>query len=97
MNRISSDETELVGTWTQNESGQLVADDICHRIDWLIENVLEHVAFSRDFGAWETLFRDPADGRYWERTYPQGHLHGGGPPQLRVLDIDLARAKYGVL
>ena len=47
-------------------------------------------------GAWETLFRDPDDGRYWERVYPQGDLHGGGPPQLQVIDEAEAKRKYGI-
>jgi len=42
-----------------------------------------------------TLYRDPDDGRYWERTYPQSELHGGGPPELRVLATEDARQKYG--
>ena len=96
MKKISPDETELTGAWAQEPSGRVVADDVCQRIEWLTANVLQQVAFSKDFGAWETLFRDPSDGRLWERTYPEGHLQGGGPPRLRVIDVDHARAKYGL-
>src|ERR1700723_3459159 len=44
---------------------------------------------------WEALYRDPSDGRYWERTYPQSETHGGGPPQLSTITLDEAERKYG--
>ena len=43
---------------------------------------------------WETLYRDPRDGRLWELTYPQSEMHGGGPRRLHVLSRDEAAAKY---
>ena len=43
---------------------------------------------------WETLYRDPDDGRYWERTFPQSGSDGGGPPQLRFLTDYEAKDKY---
>jgi hypothetical protein len=52
------------------------------------------VAVHPEHGAWEILFRDPADGRYWELTYPQGGMQGGGPKRLKVLDVGSACAKY---
>jgi hypothetical protein len=58
---------------------------------------LENIADSAISGAWETLYRDPSDGRYWERTYPSGELHGGGPPALRCMTADEARRKYGAV
>ena len=41
-----------------------------------------------DGGGWETLYRDPDDGRFWKLTFPKGHLHGGGPPALILVSID---------
>jgi hypothetical protein len=32
---------------------------------------LRQIAVSEGSGGWETLFQDPNDGRYWERTFPQ--------------------------
>jgi hypothetical protein len=32
-----------------------------------------------DQSGWDALYVDPATGKFWELTYPQGHLHGGGP------------------
>jgi Immunity protein 27 len=69
--------------------------DLCERIAWLIAQHLQKIADRRQSGAWETLYRDPDDGRYWERTRPQSEMHGGGPPQLKCLTIQEASEKYG--
>jgi hypothetical protein len=90
---LGDDETDLTGQWVVQD-GQVIADETCKRIEELIKNSLQKVAISKDYGAWETLYRDPKDGRYWEKTYPQGHMHGGGPPKLRVLSVEQAKAKY---
>jgi hypothetical protein len=83
----------LIGAWVAGADG-VSADETCIRIENLVRNQLEHVADHPHNGAWETLFRDPRDGRFWERTYPQGNVHGGGPPALRVIPRLEARAKY---
>lgn len=93
--KLQSRETDLVGTWIS--IGPAVrADETCRRIEWLVKEVLQEVAVSPQWGAWETLFRDPEDGRFWERTYPQGHMHGGGPPRLTCISPEEARAKYAI-
>ena len=90
---LRPDERDLVGKW--NFDGfKTRSDEVCDRIKHLTERVLEKIAVSREYGAWETLFRDPADGRLWERTYPQGEMHGGGPPRLTVISEIEAREKY---
>jgi hypothetical protein len=91
--KLRSEETELVGRWVV-EGAKSRADDVCRRIEHLTANVLQELAVSREHGAWETLFRDPADGRFWERTYPQGELHGGGPPALHCISEEEARKRY---
>jgi len=35
---------------------------------------------------WENYYIDEQTGEKWILEYPQGHLHGGGPAQLRLLD-----------
>jgi hypothetical protein len=90
-----SHETELVGEWIV-EGGTARRDATCERIEWLIANHLRQIAVSPQWGAWETLFQDPNDGRYWERTYPQGEMQGGGPPRLSVLSPEQVRAKYQI-
>ena len=89
---ISHTETLLVGNW-RSENGQFVADEICERINRLITVHLQKIA--SDPSGWESLYRDPNDGRYWELTYPQSEFQGGGPPQLKAMSSEEARQKYG--
>ena len=92
FNGILPHETRLVGHWIEAD-GRMVGDETCERIEWLTSNYLRKQAG----GGWETLFRDPSDGRYWERTYPKGEMHGGGPPTLSVLNDEEARKKFPML
>lgn len=85
-------ESDLVGRW-RLAGGRVEGDAVAARIDWLLRERLERRGDAG--GGWEVLYRDPADGRLWELTYPQGHMHGGGPPRLRLLPPEAARAKYG--
>jgi len=93
MNPLQPHETELKGRWIA-EDGRVRGDAICERIKWLTQSYLVQVAYSRDGGGWETLFRDPGDGRLWERTYPQSEVHGGGPPRLSLLTPEQAAVRY---
>jgi Immunity protein 27 len=92
--KINPEETELIGKWVV-ENGQVCADDTCERIKGLISQHFRKIAISKQWGAWETLFQDPEDGRYWEQTYPHGGWQGGGPPALKFLSREQAKAKYG--
>jgi hypothetical protein len=92
--KLRAQETELVGKWIERQ-GQAEHDATCERIQDLTSNHLRRVVVRKQSGAWETLFQDPDDGRYWEQTYPESHLHGGGPPTLTHLSKDQAEAKYG--
>lgn len=89
---IKPSETVLTGQ-SILQGGRVVADDVSKRIHALTSSYLVEVG--RDASGWNTLYRDPNDGRYWELTYPQSELHGGGPPQLKCLSVDEARRKYG--
>ena len=88
---LRPDELDLVGQWLDTGS-RVVADSVAARIQWLVSERLEQVAV--DGTGWETLFRDPSDGRLWERTYPHGGWHGGGPPRLTHLSREQAARKY---
>ena len=85
----------LTGRWLV-ENGRARGDVTCERIEGLMAHHLQKVVDSPEAGAWETLYRDPDDGRYWERTYPQSEMHGSGPPQLKYLTYQEASKKYGV-
>ena len=89
---INPSETILTGQWIL-QGGRAVADDVCKRILVLTKSHL--VELSRDASGWNVLYGDPSDERHWELTYPQGELHGGGPPQLRSLTAEEAKQKYG--
>lgn len=91
MKKISSDETEFLGKWILQD-GKPLADAVCARIDFLINHCLDFKG--RDTSGWDVLYQDPADGRYWELTYPDAYLHGGGAPALRVCSVEDAREKY---
>jgi hypothetical protein len=88
---IGPHETEIVGAWILHE-GKVVSDAACKRIEVLVQSELVFVA--RDWSGWETLYVDVGDGRYWERTFPQGERHGGGPQMLRFIDYEDAVHKY---
>jgi hypothetical protein len=89
---IASNETRLTGKWLTSE-GKTVEDETCQRVTKLVNVYL--VKLGDDPSGWETLYRDPKDGRLWELTYPQSEMHGGGPPELRYLSQLEAAQKYG--
>jgi hypothetical protein len=93
--KLQPSEEDLVGKWIF-ENGKIRKDDVCERIECLIKNSLKQVSTSKLWGGWETLYQDPEDGRYWERTYPMGEMQGGGPPRLKVLSLAQAREKYEI-
>jgi hypothetical protein len=88
---ISPLESALSGSW-QLQNGKPAADEVARRIDRLVNDHLVLLATSSD--GWSRLYKDPNDGRFWELTYPESHLHGGGAPQLLALDPTVALALY---
>ena len=93
MQRLGPDETELHGRRVEID-GQVLRDPVSLRIDWLVGSEL--IALATADGGWSTLYRDPVDSRYWELTYLQSEMHGGGPRTLLLMDSATARAKYEV-
>ena len=89
---LNADENVLVGAWVTRGS-TVVADDACRRIETLVVAHLVQVARSPD--GWSTLYRDPNDNRLWQHTYPNSHLHGGGPPALHCISPEQATDTYG--
>jgi Immunity protein 27 len=86
--KLKPDETELIGRW-EIEDGRVLSDATCERIEWLTSRYLQKIASSN----WKLYFKDPDDGRCWERTYPKGEIQGGGLPRLTVLSAEKAHAK----
>lgn len=90
---IRPDEKVICGGW-QVVEGRLVPDAVLMRIQEFVQNHLRKIADTS--GGWETLFRNPLDGRLWERFYPRSEMHGGGPEGLRCIDKESAERKYNV-
>jgi hypothetical protein len=91
---LATDETELVGQWLF-KGPKIIADTMCERIERLIADYL--VSLGSDESGWDSLYRDPHTGKLWELTWPRSDLHGGGPPQLRCVNADEVRSKYGAV
>jgi Immunity protein 27 len=89
--RLKPEETELQGFWLDLGSS-VVPDSNWERIDKLTNNYLELVATGKD-GAIR-LYRDPADGRFWELSRVAPQMKDGGPPLLSTIGAPEAAHKY---
>jgi len=90
--KIDPSEVLLESKW-DIRNGKVSVSDVTKRIDELTASCL--IALGSDPSGCETLYVDPCDGRFWEKTYPYGEMHGGGPPQLQCIPRDKAESKYG--
>ena len=63
---LKPDESELRGSWVR-AGHRTVADAVSQRIVWLRNERLQRLAI--DNSGWNTLYRDPRDGRLWELIY----------------------------
>lgn len=93
--KLQPHEALLTGQWLF-ENKRIIGDAIDERIEWLIKSVLKKIALSKESGAWEILYQNPEDGRFWEAVHPHSGWQGGGPKQLRYLTDDEAKKKYDV-
>lgn len=91
--KIEENETEIVGH-LGFDGKRIIEDHQCKRIDWLIHHYLRKKA--NDKSGWNVLYQDPEDHRYWELSYPQGEMQGGGPPSLVWLTESEAIRKYSL-
>ena len=90
---LQPDETELRGYWIDLGS-RMVKDANWQRIEWLVAEHLEELV-SADSGR-ASLYRDPADGRLWEKIHDHFELRDGGPPRLSLIDRDAAMRRYPI-
>jgi Immunity protein 27 len=74
---------DLKDAWIMRD-GKMVAEGDFKAINALLDG-LDRVT-DRD-GGWAILYRHRNTGEFWELTYPQGEMHGGGPRRLRRMDI----------
>src|SRR5438046_4413774 len=73
MAELESEEVDLCGNWLVQKDRSVIGDATEQRIQWLTTEKLERIA--NDSSGWETLYRDPRDGRLWELTYPRSEMH----------------------
>ncbi len=92
MAELAPEEVDLRGNWIVQDNRSVIADATERRIEWLTTQKPQRIM--NDWSGWETLYRDPRDGRLWELTYPQSEMHGGGPRRLHILSREAAAAKY---
>ena len=94
LSLLESDRTEYIGG-SYFKDGVMYADEVSKLIQ---RELKDHLAqLGTDETGWNLLYRDRRDGRYWEMTYPQSSLHGGGPPALRLLAMDEVKSRFGHL
>lgn len=91
--KLKPKETILKGSW-KLFGRTIEADSVSERIEWLITEYL--IEISEDKSGWNKLYQDPDDNRYWELTYPESEVQGGGAPQLENISIQKAEKKYKV-
>lgn len=91
MNKLQTHEVKLQATLKHN-GFEMQNDAIGERIQFLISNYLIEIA--TDSSGWFKLFRDPTDNRYWELSYPESELQGGGAALLVYISERDAKAKY---
>ena len=88
---LQATETTLQGD-SVDLGTRIVPDEVNVRISYLVRARLQSVATAE--GGWLHLFRDPADGRYWELSYPEGQEDRTGPRRLAVIEPAVATGKY---
>jgi hypothetical protein len=86
--QLLENEIELKGAWHEEGSG-VVANEVCVRIQWLVENSFKEIASLN----WETVYQDINDSRFWLLTYPQSNMHGGGPPSINIITNSQVKEK----
>ena len=74
---------DLRGEWVIRD-GKVIAEGDSMSIDSLLVD-LERVADKE--GGWTILYRHCKTHEFWELSYPQGEMHGGGPRRLRQMNI----------
>lgn len=65
------------------EDGKVTACGDVAAIDEMLATKLEEVRTEE--GGWVIVFRHRDTHQFWELSYPQSELHGGGPRRLRQI------------
>ncbi len=62
-------------------------------ITFLEENCIK--VTTNDSG-WEILYKEKSSNKYWELTYPNSEVHGGGEPLVSPVAIEDVKLKFNV-
>ena len=89
---LQPNETLIEGKWLF-DGNATKADENCKRIESLISHYFTQIGDPKD---WEVLYQDKQDNRFWVLYYPQGHMHGGGPPAIKVINHVQAKEQFNV-
>ncbi|MEM6719966.1 MAG: Imm27 family immunity protein [Bacteroidota bacterium] len=71
-------EKEIIGKWIF-KNGKILADSNCDLINKMIKEDLREIEIYED--GWKRRYQH-TNGSIWKLTFPESHLHGGGPPKL---------------
>lgn len=88
---LQPNESKLRGGIKANKT-TVSFDEISERIVYLVTHRL--TAIATDQSGWFRLYQDPTDLRYWQLSYPDSELHGGGAPMLENIAEAMAQNKY---
>jgi len=86
---------EVIGKWIVDPSGRIVGDRAENQIWEVVRNHLTRMG-DRESG-WTILYRDPSDDSFWELTFPQSEMHGGGPAKLTRIASEQVPQLYPTL
>ena len=54
------------------------------------------VKVATDDSGWEILYKEKSSNKYWELTYPNSEMHGGGEPLVTPITIEDVKLKFNV-
>ncbi|QOY91146.1 Imm27 family immunity protein [Paludibaculum fermentans] len=105
-----ADNPELIGRWVLSGGeivADEICEEIQRRISRYLQLVssreggwrilYQHRTDESYWDVWRQLFRTAGSFNCrpsWELTYPESHLHGGGPPKLTRLSLEEVRQPY---
>lgn len=78
----SAPSSDLRDIWI-SEDGKMIARGDAAAIDDMLATKLEKV--SSNASGWLVVYRHRETSQFWELSYPQSEMHGGGPRRLRLM------------
>lgn len=93
MKKLENNGTYLEGKIIFN-NGKIELDKTGKRIEFLIRNDL--IKIDSDSSGWFILYQDKNDKRYWELSYPNSDIQGGGNPVLKNVNYEDIIDRYKI-